>query len=184
MLGATHEGIAAFVKTEELVGRARDPDANGPGDRPGGTLGNAEPERPLSAEIETVVTPIDLQGRRQAPRTARQIQKTMGLAVALHELDAFQRFKGADQDGRRDSLGLAHNIQHEMRAIVKENVSMARCEIHRADARCWPAVVMTGGIARRIRFRFNDASAEASGRKFVDDDFPDEEACQSHCIHR
>jgi hypothetical protein len=130
------------------------------------------------------MTPIDLQGCRQAPGTARQIQKTMGLAVTLHELDAFQRFQGADQDGRRDSLGLAHNIQHEMRAIVKENVGMARCKIHRADARGWTAVMMPGGIARRIRFRFNDAAAEASGRKFVDDDFSDEEASQSYGVRR
>ena len=166
------------------MGRARDPNANGSRDGPGATLGITEPERPSSAEVEAVVTPIDLQGSRQAPGATRQIQQAISFAVALHELDAFQRFEGADQDCRSNSLGLAHHIQHEMRAVVKENVDMARCEIHRADAWRRTAVMMPGRIARRISFGFNDAAAKASRRQFVDDDFPDKETRQGHSVNR
>jgi hypothetical protein len=34
--------------------------------------------------------------------------------------------------------------------------------------------VVAGGIARRIRFRFHDAPADAAAGKFVHDDFADQ----------
>jgi len=165
------------------MGCPRDPNTNGSGDGPGGTLNDAEPERPSSAEIESVVASIDLQGCSQAPGTSRQIKQAMGLAVPLHELDAFKRLKCPDQNRRSNGCRLAYHIQHEMRAIVKENVSMTRGEIHRADARRWTTVVMTRWIARGISFGFYDAAAESSLRQFVDYNFSDEEARQGHRAH-
>lgn len=108
----------------------------------------------------------------------------MGLPVPLHEFDAFQWLKCADQNRGRNSFGLTNHIQHEVRAIVKENVGMTRREIHGANARRWAAVVMTGGIPRGIGFGFNDTAADSPRRQFVDDNFSDEEARQRDGVHR
>lgn len=73
-LGATDEGITTFVKPEKSMGRPRDSNADGPIDGSHGTFGDAKPEWPRSAEIESVVAAFNLQGGRQPSGTSRQVQ--------------------------------------------------------------------------------------------------------------
>ena len=108
----------------------------------------------------------------------------VGLAVALHKLDALERFERSDENGRGDSGALAHNIEHEVRAIIEKNIGVARGEIHRANTRSRSAKVMSGGIAGRIGFRFHDAPAETARGEIVDDNFSDEEVRQLDGISR
>jgi len=61
---------------------------------------------------------------------------------------------------------------------------MTGAEIHRTDARSRAAEMMSGGIARRIRFRFHDTAAEAARREIVDDDFSDEETSEPDSFGR
>ena len=138
----------------------------------------AKPKRALRAEVSAVVAAPDLECGSKAPRAAREIEKPVALAVALHKLDALERFERSDENGRGDSGALAHDIEHEVRAIIEKNIGVARGEIHRANTRSRAAKVMSGGVARRIGFRFHDAPAEAAPGEIVDDNFPDEEACQ------
>jgi len=114
----------------------------------------------------------------KASRAAREIEKPVGLAVALHKLDALERFERSDENGRRDSGALAHDIEHEVRAIIEKNIGVARGEIHRANTRSRAAKVMSGGIAGRIGLRFHNAAAEAARGEIADDNFSDEEARQ------
>jgi hypothetical protein len=44
--------------------------------------------------------------------------------------------------------------------------------------------MMTCGVAWRVGFRFDDASAHPAARKLVHDDFPDEESSQRNRIAR
>jgi len=85
----------------------------------------AQPERAGGAKVEPVVAAIDLKSGGEASRTAREIKKLTGLAVALHELDTIEGLECADQDGRCDSSRLAHDIQHEVRAVIEKNVGVA-----------------------------------------------------------
>ena len=96
--------------------------------------------------------------------------------MLLHQLDAIERFNGANQNRRGGSGALADDVEHEVRAIVEENVRMAMGEIHRANTRRGPAEVMARRVARRIRFCFDDAAADASSRKIMDHHFADEKA--------
>ena len=158
-LRSTNEGIPALVKTKDLVGGARNADADSFSDWSGRTAGFAQPERAGGAKVETVVAAIDLKSGGEASRAAREIEKLASLAVALHELDAIEGLECADQDGRCDSSRLAHDIQHEVRAVIEKNVGVAGGEVHRTDARSRAAEMMSGGIAGRISFRFHDAAA-------------------------
>ncbi len=140
--------------------------------------GFAQPERAGSAEVEAVVATVDLKSGSEAPGAAGEIEEPGGLAMALHELDAFERFEGTDEDCGGDSGRLAHDIEHEVRAIVEKNVGVAGGEVHRADARSGAAEMMSGGIAGRIGLRFHNAAAEAARGEIVDDNSSDEEASE------
>lgn len=175
-LGAADEGIPALKKTKQLIGGARDADAHAFAEATGGMADFTEPEFFICAEINAIVATIDLQCLCQAPRAAREIQELGGFAMALHDFDSFERLERANQDGGGDLGRFAHDVEHEVGAIVKENVDVAGSKIHGFDARRGAAEVMPGGIARRISLGFDDPAADAARGKFVHDDFADEEA--------
>ena len=104
--------------------------------------------------------------------------------MALHEFDTIERLETANENRRGGAGGLADDVEHEVRAVVEKNVCMTRSEIHGANARRGPAEVMTRGIAGRVCFRFDDAAAEASSGKIVDDHFADEKSCECDSIDR
>jgi len=182
--GTANEGIATLVEAKELIGGASNADADGFPDGPDGMACFAQPERSGGAEVEAVVAAVDLKSGGEASGSTREIKKPGGPAVALQELDAIQGFEGANEDCGGGSGRLAHDIEHEVRAIVEENIGMTGAEIHRTDARSRAAEMMSGGIARRIRFRFHDTAAEAARREIVDDDFSDEETSEPDSFGR
>jgi hypothetical protein len=177
-LGAADEGISAFIEAKELISGASNADANGFSDNARRLFRFAEPERARCAKIEAVVATVDLKSGSEASRAAGEIEKPHRLTLALHELDAFERFKSADEDCGSGSGRFAHDIEHEVRTVVEENVDVAWGEIHRTNARSWAAKMMSGGIAGRVGFCFHDAAAEAARREIVNDDFSDKEARQ------
>jgi hypothetical protein len=183
-LGAADKGIAALVKAKELIGGTGNADADGFSDGANGMVGFAQPQRAGGAKVEAVVAAIDLKSGGEASWTAGEIEKPGGLAMALHELKAFERFESADEDRRGGSHGLAHDIEHEVRAIVEKNVGVARREVHRTDARSWTAEMMPRGIAGRIGLRFHDAAAEASRGEIVDDNSSDKETSEIDGVRR
>jgi len=108
-----------------MIGGARNADADGFSDWRERMAGFAQPERTGSAEVEAVVAAVDLKSGGEASGAAGKVEKPSGLAVALHKLDAFQRFEGADEDRSGGSGRLAHDIEHEVRAVVEKNVGVA-----------------------------------------------------------
>jgi len=178
-LGAADEGIAAFVKAQRQISGASDADANRFADWSGGMSDGAEPERTGSAEINAIVTAVDLESGGEAARAAGEVEKASGFAMSLHECNSVKGFESADENGGGGSGRFADYIEHEVRAVVEKNVGVALGEIHGADARRGATEMMAGGIAGRIGFGFDDAATEASGGEIVDDDFADEEAGKS-----
>ena len=67
-----------------LIGGASNADTDGSSDWPDGMAGFAQPERPGGAKVEAVVATVDLKSGGEAPGTAGEIEKSRGLAVALH----------------------------------------------------------------------------------------------------
>jgi len=183
-LRTTDEGVASFVKAKHLIRGARNADADSFSDGPGRMTSFAKPEGTASAEVETVVAAVDSKGSSEASGAASEIEKPRGFAMALHERDAIEGFDRPDENRRGYSCGLAHNVQHEVRAVIEKNVRVAWPEIHRANARRRAAEMMSRGIAGRIGFRFHDAAAQAARRKIVNDDFSNEEAGELDGVRR
>jgi hypothetical protein len=184
VLGAANERISAFIEAEGLIGGASNADSNGFTDRPGGALRRAEPECTASAKVEAVVSTVDLKGGGKTAGASRKIENPCGFAVLLHECDAIERFKGADENGCGGADGLTDDVQHEVRAVVEENVGVTGGQIHRAYARRRPTEMMARRIPGRIRFRFHDAAAHAPGGQIMDDHFADEEAREGNSVGR
>ncbi len=183
-LRAADEGTAALVKAKHLIGGARNADADSFSDWTEVMTGFAQPERAGSAEVETVVAAVDLKSGGKPSGAACEIEKPSGLAVALHELDAIEGFERADENRRGDSCGLAHDIQHEVRAVIEKNVGVAWSEVHRANARSGAAEMMSRGITRRVGLCFHDAAAQAAHGKIVDDNFSNKEASELDGVGR
>jgi hypothetical protein len=146
--------------------------------------GFAKPELAGGAEVEAVVATVDFESGGEASGAPGEVEKPNGLAVALHERDALKWFDSADEYSGSDPGGFADDIEHEVGAIVKENVDVSRGEIHRANPWSRAAEMMSGRIAWRIGFCFHDAAAQAPSREIVDDDFSDEESCELDGICR
>lgn len=125
---------------------------------------------------------VDLKSGGQASGAACEIEKPHSLAVALHERNAVKWFDGADEDRGGGPGRFANDIEHEVGAIVEENVHVARGEIHGANPRSRAAEVMSCWVPGWIGFRFHNAAAKASLRKVVDDDFSNEEASELYGI--
>src|SRR5215472_1604444 len=179
-LGAAHERIASFKKAQQFVGSACDADAHAPSDAAHGMVDRAKPEFFVRAEIDSVVAAIDLEGLRETPRPAREVQEFSGFAMPLHDFDSLQRLERADQNGSGGFRALADDVEHEMSAVVEKNMDVARGKIHRADSRRGSPKMMSGRIARRISFGLDDATADPSGRQFVHHHFADQEARKLH----
>ena len=45
--------------------------------------------------------------------------------MALHQLDAIERLKSANEDRRSGAGGLADDVEHKVRAVVEKNVRVA-----------------------------------------------------------
>jgi hypothetical protein len=184
MFGAAHKGIPTLIEAKREIGGAGDADANGFPDGADGEVCFAEPERAGGTEIEAIVAPVNSKGGGEPAWATSEIEKASGLAMTLHQLDTFEGLKGADENGRGDSGRFADDVQHEMNAVIEKNIDVTRTEIHRTDAWGGPAEMVTCGIAWRIGFGFDDASAKAVSRKIVDDDFADEEARELDGLRR
>src|ERR1041385_3443462 len=128
-LGAADERIIAFKEAKQLMGCARDANAHAFADGAHGMVCFAKPQRSWAAEIDAVVTAIDLQRLREASRAAREVQKLRGFAVALHDFDAFERLERANQNGSGGFWRLAHHVEHKMRAIIEKYIDVAGSQI-------------------------------------------------------
>src|ERR1700730_10466848 len=101
-----------------------------------------------------------------------------GLAVLFHLSNALEGLKGADQDTATSARDLAADVEHEVIAIAKIDVSMASPQKHRLITRGRPAKMMRGRIAGRIGFGFHNAPSHSGGRKLANDDLADQEPRQ------
>ena len=110
MLGAADIGIGTFVEAKELIGRARYSDADGFADGSGGKAGNAEPKRAAAAKIDAIMAAVNLQSCGEAAGAAGEIEEASGIAMLLHELDALERFEGANEDRRSCAGRLADDV--------------------------------------------------------------------------
>ena len=99
--------------------------------------------------------------------------------MALHDFDAIERFDGANENAASDAGWFAGNVEHEVGAVIEEDVAMTGREIHGTNAWSGAAIMVPGGIAGRIGFGLDDASADAAFGQIVNDDFADEELRES-----
>src|SRR2546430_13698753 len=70
------------------------------------------PPRSTLFPYTTLFRSIDLKSCGEASGTAGEIEKPSGIAAALHDLQAFKRFEGADEDGRGDRKSTRLNSSH------------------------------------------------------------------------
>ena len=96
--------------------------------------------------------------------------------MALHQCNAFERLDGADENGRGGSFWLADDVEHEMRAVVEEDIGVTGSKIHRADSRSRTAEVVARRIAGRIGFDFYNAGAKTARGEIVHDNLANQEA--------
>jgi hypothetical protein len=96
--------------------------------------------------------------------------------VLLHEFNAFERFERPDENGRGGPSGFADHVEHEVSAVIEENIDVAWRQVHGANARRGAAKVMAGRISGRIRFRLHDAPAQAAGGDIVNHNFAEKKA--------
>ena len=176
VLRAAHEQVATLVKAKRKFGRAGDADSNGLADGLDGQVCHAEPERSRGTKVDAVEAAVDAKGGGEAAGATGQVKEVRCFAMALHLSDAFKRLHSAYENGGSRALRFADDVQHEMRAIVEENISMAGSKVHRTDSRRWTAEVVTRGIAGRVGFHLDDAPAETSRGKIVHNNFANQEA--------
>ena len=106
------------------------------------------------------------------------------MAVLLHLRDALEGFEGPDENAATDSGNFGADIEHEVVAIAEIDVGVAAAKEHGAIARGESAKVVRGGIALRVGFGFDDATAKAGAGELANDNFADQEAGQGDRVRR
>jgi hypothetical protein len=106
------------------------------------------------------------------------------MAALLHLRDALEGFEGPDEDAAADSGDFGADIEHEVVAVAEIDVGVAAAKKHGAIARGWTAEVVRGGIALRVGFGFDDATAKAGAGKLANDNFADKKAGQGDGVRR
>jgi hypothetical protein len=185
--GATDEGVAAQVEAKEAVRGVGDANAltfaEEEGERGKARASHcAEPERAGGAEVCGVEGAVNAQSGGEAPGTAGKVEQARGLAVAPHLLDALQRLEGADEDAATHSGGLRADVEHEVIAVAKIDVGVAKAEKHGTSALGGSAKVVRGRVARRVGLGFDNTAAKTDAGEFANDDFADKKAGQSHGV--
>ena len=72
------------------------------------------------------------------------------------------------------------DIEHEVVAVGKIDVSIAALQVHRLVSRCRASIVVGCRILRRVGLGFDDAAGHSKTGKVADDDFADEISSQGH----
>ena len=85
---------------------------------------NPQPNWSARKEVETVEASVDPQRRRKPPGTASKIKKLLALPVALHKLDSFKRFEGANKHATANAGTFAGNIQHKVHTVIEIDIHM------------------------------------------------------------
>jgi hypothetical protein len=161
------ESISPLVEPQNQMGVASDSDAAALADGASPANRRSQPDRPFCAKVHAIQTMIDAKRGREAPWTAREIDKPSRAAVARHALDSFDRFNRTQEHPGSDARLFAGNVHHERRTVNKINVGVAVLEEERAIARRRAAKRVAGGIVREIGFGLDDPSTQASRREFA-----------------
>ena len=151
--------IAGLEKPTLAMNFPRQADARAATDWTYAPCCRAEPKSFPSTQIDSVVSLVDLHGLGEASRATRNIASARRLPNALHCLNAFERFQRTQKHARADAWALAGDIHHERRAIGKIDIAVAKTEKQRLIASGLASEGMAGGVAGRVRLRFNDDSA-------------------------
>src|SRR6266849_4217533 len=94
-LRPANEWIPPLVESVELAYLARDADPDAVADGVGATYGSAQPERALGAQVDAVVSFVDIHCSREPPGASSKVRQTSRSAMMLHQRDSFQWFKRA-----------------------------------------------------------------------------------------
>src|SRR5712672_3603510 len=95
-------------------------------------------------------------------------------APTLHERDALERLKGAQQNASAHAGFFARYVHHEAGSIREIHIGVAAAKKERANTGRLAAERMSRRIADRVRFGLNDASAEPPLQVVVDQRLADQ----------
>src|SRR5688500_17755613 len=129
-------------------------------------------QRP-AGEIGPVVTAIDGEGLAELARAVAELTTRGGHAAPRrHQFEPVERLDCSNQHGVRHLDCRGYQIEVPVHAVNEEDVRMARGAEHHFRARgAAPAERMRRAIFRAaVRLGFHDASADAPGGRFVDQD--------------
>lgn len=151
------------------VGALGDADARAGQDVPPGegALGGFESQRAVGIEQgHAVVLGGDAQGMAELAGAREQGAGVGLLAAAVHVGKAFERLRGADQDGRGNPLRVGDDVEHEVIAVGEVDIRVPRRAEHGLVATRARAVRVAGGVIRgSVGFGFDDAATEVPANK-------------------
>jgi hypothetical protein len=193
---AADKWVATLKKTEKSLSLMPDSDAHADANISRRPCGGAEPQRAWGAQVEPIQPAGDAQRRGESSGAARKFRQgcwgffgrsrvpAFNGTVALHPLDAFERFESAQKNSLANAFGLAGNVEHVVIAIDKINIGVPALAKKRAIARCHSAKRVAGRVADQVSFGFDNASAKANRRQVVHQGFANKEARELDGIDR
>ena len=177
-------GTARHEISQPRLGTFGEADAHALADRIHRSTVVPDPQASAPAQVQPVVPQIDAQGFRQAPRPARQVAQTRGVAGALHVLNAGQGFEGAQQHAGADAGSFARHVEHVRGAVAQVDIGVAGFQKKRAVARGHAAERVTSRIGLQVGLGLDDTSAEQPLAHFAYDDLAQKESSERDRIAR
>ena len=202
--GTADKRIAALVKSKKPVSLHPDPNAHADSNFPCSFRRSPQPQGTFSAQIHPIQTSSNAHRRSESPGPARKVSQRRRRffacnfsrsfdapssrlffgAMVPHPLDAFERLQPAQKNSFADSFALPGNVEHEVVAINKINVSVSAFQEKRPVARRHSTKGVASRIAHKVRFGLNDAPAEPNMRQVVHQRLADQKTCQLDGVDR
>src|SRR5882672_566872 len=179
---SAHERTPDFVEAQRPVLPPREADTRRYADPRRPFERGANPEHGVFAKIRGIEARIDAERGRQSSGAAREIFEFRTRTPPAHQSDAVDRYERADQHRGADPFAFGGNVQAMRRAIHEPDVGVAALHEERRVAFGAAAKGVTRRIADRVRFRLDDASAQATRRQFAHQDLADEKTRKCHGI--
>jgi len=161
------------------MGCARNPDARGDANRSRRTHGTADPNRALSrTEVHTVKAIVDEQCGGQAARPASEIEQARDASMAPHQRNSVKWLERANQNSAADAVNFGSNVEEPMHSVGESDVRSSVGEKERIIRARLPGEGVSGGVAGRIGFGLDDASADSAAGQLMDQSLTDQKPRQ------
>lgn len=181
---SAHVRAARRVESQPMIRGSSYAYSPAPPNAAGSPFVTSQPQEPPREEIRAIERSVDSKRPTEPAGTPAEIEGPLHFSSPGHEREPFDGLEGAHQYARSFSSRFARQIEAKRRAINLIHIRVMRRPKKRRIAQALTRKGMTGGIVRKIGFRFDDAARRDSFLAIAHENTTQQCLCQGFRLDR